>query len=837
MEYKHITLPEEIHSSLDFAPATSRGGENTIPNRDRIQHAEMLNIKFNNAWEISKKQHEERTALSLNAREGSYIEFKSAEGYELMYKSLENINSGIRLLNVRKEETINDKINTYATVYIPSGKENSFLKKLRDYKEKDTNEGKPCNATLINSIEDINIAVLESMWTDNKDLLPTENFDWFEIWIKIDEKLNKEDIKETFFSTLVDLNIEHKNNCLFFPERAVVLVKANKDKLIELLYSSDLLAEFKKGQETAGFICHESNLEQKEWVEDILNRFKLDDKNISVCILDTGVNNGHRLLSELLSNENCLTVDPNWLTSDRKGHGTKMAGVVAYGDMTNIVSNSNHGYIYHTLCSVKILPDNNNNPNPVELWGDITQQAISLAEIKIPDKEKIYCMAVTEDANTNEGVPSSWSGALDTICFGDEKNKRLFIISGGNIRDNNEIWNNYPIGNNRIKIQNPAQSWNALTIGAYTDKIRVSDSRHINFSPLALRGGISPYSTTSILWDKTKPIKPEVTFEGGNLLKINDNLYTSHADLEVLTTSDKILLDQFDTINGTSSATALAANLAAKIAAKYPDLWPESIRGLIVHSAQWTEGMKIQYPMNGTRHNIKDLLRTCGYGVPDEKRALYSKENGFTYISQNEIQPFKKKNSSISCNEMHFFDLPWPKELLESLGEIEVKLKITLSYFIDPSPGEMGWDNKYRYQSCGLRFDINNTNEPEIEFKCRINKKIQEENEDTQTVANDSTRWTIGAQNRNVGSIHSDSITKTAIELASCNLIAIYPIVGWWKLRTNLNKYNKKLRYSLIISLDTPTQDIDIYNVVKTKIETLIPNPIEITIPTNINQL
>ena len=43
----------------------------------------------------------------------------------------------------------------------------------------------------------------------------------------------------------------------------------------------------------------------------------------------------------------------------------------------------------------------------------------------------------------------------------------------------------------------------------------------------------------------------------------------------------------------------------------------------------------------------------------------------------------------------------------------------------------------------------------------------------------------------------------------------------------------KKLRYSLIVSLDTPAENIDLYNAVKTKIETMIKTPIEVKISTN----
>lgn len=34
---------------------------------------------------------------------------------------------------------------------------------------------------------------------------------------------------------------------------------------------------------------------------------------------------------------------------------------------------------------------------------------------------------------------------------------------------------------------------------------------------------------------------------------------------------------------------------------------------------------------------------------------------------------------------MHLHDLPWPSDLLESLGELETRLRVTLSYFVEPS--------------------------------------------------------------------------------------------------------------------------------------------------------
>ena len=57
---------------------------------------------------------------------------------------------------------------------------------------------------------------------------------------------------------------------------------------------------------------------------------------------------------------------------------------------------------------------------------------------------------------------------------------------------------------------------------------------------------------------------------------------------------------------------------------------------------------------------------------------------------------------------MEIHEIPWPKEELLKLGDVKVEMKVTLSYFIEPSPWEVGWKDKYRYPSCGLRFEVNN---------------------------------------------------------------------------------------------------------------------------------
>lgn len=826
--YKHIFITGNVNSEKFKTPQRG-GGESNIPARNRVAHSQKLLAQFETIWQEKAQTQQQRGAEQIATREGTYISFTSAADHDLITKSLEDLRKGIRLLNIKEIPVGENQTQIRATVYVPNGKEGHFISKIQKYQQEETAKGEPKNAPLVNSIEDVSIALLEGLWTDNPQLIPEENTKWCEAWLNVNTKENQEQEQiAQFLTTLENIGIAYKHNSIIFPERAVLLVNANRTQLIELMLQSDLLAEFRAGQEPAGFWVNESNVEQQNWVNDLLGRIELVDSNVKVCLLDSGVNNGHQLLQPLIDDANTLTVDNVWGTDDHEsgaGHGTLMAGVAAYGKMEQVLVSQNQVPLTHRLCSVKILPRPHQNGTPKELWGDITAQAIARAEIQNPNMVLVYCMSVTSTEDVNVGRPSSWSGAVDNLAYGEGENQRLIIVSAGNIRDD-ESWQNYPYSNFISSVQNPAQAWNAVVAGAHTEKVQVTDPNFQNHSLVANEGELSPYSSTSLIWERKWPVKPDVVFEGGNLLKAPDNNITSHEDLELLSTSKSIQIKPFDTVNATSAAAAQASWFAAKVAFEYPNAWAETIRGLMIHSADWNNAMRNQHEKQNNKRDITNLLRTFGFGVPNLDKALYSQESALTFIAQETIQPFSYKEGSSSdteTNEIHFFDLPWPSDLLLEMGQTPVKLRITLSYFIEPGAGEIGWKDKYRYQSHGLRFDVNNIGENEDDFRKRVNKAAREEDEEVNGNAG-SNRWVIGTNNRSSGSIHSDFWEGTAADLATCNHIAVYPVIGWWRERKHLGKVENKTRYSLIISLETPAQDVELYTTVRTMIEV----PIEI---------
>lgn len=453
-------------------------------------------------------------------------------------------------------------------------------------------------------------------------------------------------------------------------------------------------------------------------------------------------------------------------------------------------------------------------------------------------------MAITtpESNDLGNGIPSSWSASIDALLVGvgedfADGRKRLMCISAGNTQvEEIADTDDYLAAVRLHSVENPGQAWNAITVGAYTDKIQIETRAYSDYTPVADRGGVSPFTSSSIVWEKSKwPIKPEVVFEGGNLgHNPNEsflNGYSELEDLDMITTCKDFMTGKsLIATNMTSPATAQAAWMLANIQHNCPQLWPESIRALLIHSAVWTDEMiRTFIPSKPTKNDYRNLIRVCGYGVPDLERAIYSAQNSVNLIIEDELQPFVKKSSgSITSNEMHMHDIPWPTGILKNLGENKVKMRVTLSYYIEPGPGQIGWKDKYRYPSCGLLFDVNNPTESKEEFKKRISKAMRDEDEKS-IVSNDSGRWLIGSQNRNVGSIHSDIWEGTAVDLSQSNYIMIYPTTGWWKLRTNQKKYNNRVRYSLVVSIETPESNVNLYNEITTAIRNKAVVKTEIT--------
>ena len=109
-------------------------------------------------------------------------------------------------------------------------------------------------------------------------------------------------------------------------------------------------------------------------------------------------------------------------------------------------------------------------------------------------------------------------------------------------------------------------------------------------------------------------------------------------------------------------------------------------------------------------------------------------------------------------------------------------------------------------------------NEDVIDFRQRINQRARDEEDDLPYVQGASDdRWLIGMNARHKGSLHSDVWGGPASDLAGLGILGVYPAPGWWKTLVSKNRFDDKVRYSLVVSIKTQQTEVDLYNAVTTE--------------------
>jgi len=827
----HIVLnPKNFSETRPYVYTSIPLEKTPVPPIDRVSHAselrEQVKIISREMAAAIALQEESKSILDR----GIIVEFESFEGIGEAFEE-KSFGGDSELLNIKYE---NNK--TYAAVFIPDGSLKKFENKIKDYfEERRKSDGSAYdNRPLIDTIAGLRKATVKALWTDTVPMPENDNdvFCW-EVWLTV--RGNREKQLKGFKALAETLKIETSGASFNFRERTVFLIRATTKQLEQSLDLLNNIAELRKAKTVASFFTGLDKKEQKEWLDDLQKRttfLQETDKTPFICILDTGINAAHPLFKNALAENDLHTINEAWGKADIVGHGTGIAGLALYGDLTEALETKEQQEIRHLLESSKIINTSEYIPEdierPLDLYANFTKQGVAQVESTKPDRKRIFQMAITTIDSWDKGKPSSWSAAMDMLAAGMDSNndKRLFVIAAGNFNAY-ERGGKFPHANLHEGIRDPGQAWNALTVGAYTEKDTLSDDESIdNSRPTAIHGEISPYTTTSYSW-KEWSLKPDIVMEGGNTAE--NQLGKVQADsLSLLTTNHQFSKKLFTTMWATSASSAIASRFCVQIMNKYPSLRPETIRALVVHSASWTPAMLKQFNCDKQENNKREyirLVRICGFGVPNLTRAMESMQNDFTIIVEDSLQPYKIEDGNRKNNQMKFYSLPFPQEDLIKLGETKVEMRVTLSYFIEPNPSSRG-RSRHSYQSHGLRFSVKYPHENENHFRGRLTKAMQKEDEEYKNDIQDKW-WTLGTKGRTKGSIHSDIWHGSAVELAGCNSIAIYPTSGWWKKQKDKNIVNSIANYSLLISIRTSVE-IDLMTPVELIIKNIIKTDIKV---------
>jgi hypothetical protein len=802
-----FTLPHiditGLHSAGDYQGGGSGRGSSAV--RIREEHGRRLLNELNAS--LAAADAGRPTDDRLPPATGGYVEVELRRGTSP--DILERRRSG---LAPRASKDENDA--RTVALFVPDEARSALAAILQDYMEGPlTGRDNPPNKSTVEPIEAFRQARLETLWTDEADALPQNAQDemWWAVWVARSDEARLEGICQR-----LDVRAAARDRRLYFPEVAVVPVHATRAAIELMLFATGVIVELRRATDNPVFFTDNVRDTQHEWSDDFAERVMWPGTDVpAICIFDTGVTRGHALIEPALAATDAHAIEPDWGTDDHDDHGTAMAGLALHGDLTAPLASQDVRTLAHRLESVKVLPPDGFDPNDPGDYGAITQAAVARPEIAVPERKRVYCMAVTNDSVAGS-KPSIWSSAIDQACAGtmpgddgEAPNRRLFVLSAGNTEPVLEAaqWH----GQDAYPAEDPSQAWNALTIGGYTDLIEITDNGYEGWTPMAGVGGLSPHSRTSVGWMPGRsPFKPELVLEGGNRGVSPSRAHLTNLESLGLLSTGREPARPLVPFAATSAATAQAARMAAQLTAEHPDCWPETIRALMIHSAEYTDHMRAAFTAQPQLRERYAIVRRFGYGVPDFDRANASARDHLALIAQTSIQPFKLDKTR-RFNECHYYPLPMPNRVLEELDNERVQLKITLSYFIDPNPGLSANIDPQRYQSFGLRFDLRRKGELLDNFKRRVNAGERDNPRLAGPRHPDDPYWLLGPDSVSAGSLHSDSWTGPAVDLLGRDTLCIKPVGGWWRDRAAAAEVDQMARYALIVTLKAPRVEVDLY--------------------------
>ena len=416
---KHLFLSKAAQR-IDFK---GRGGGKTeIREVDRRRHAALLHRQLKDVLKYADDLENELPEL-----DGIVLKITTEPGYPLAAQAIQALTtrtgkrSGpvITLLHGIQMEDDEGRPFTRVVLHVPFGGLAYLEEKLRKFAE---GKGKKGNHAFLANINLIAQAALDALWTDAPELLPKDDqLHWWQLWVR----KYPTDIWHRFQRIQESLTLTVKGQPLTLPEHHIVVVQATYAALASSLPLLDCLAEVRGAHPCSLGLTDLSTREQREYVDEALARIRQPPADApAVCLLDTGVNRGHKLLEPLLASTDAHTVFSDGDTSDAyvsqciHGHGTPMAGMAAYGDLRLLTDQTGPWEQHHRLESVRLL--NPTNPHDPENYGSITLQAVSLPEIQNPRRKRVYSLAVTAPG-PDDGRPTAWSAAVDAATYGDEE--------------------------------------------------------------------------------------------------------------------------------------------------------------------------------------------------------------------------------------------------------------------------------------------------------------------------------------------------------------------------------------------------------------------------------
>lgn len=414
-------------------------------------------------------------------------------------------------------------------------------------------------------------------------------------------------------------------------ESALEIYDSSYDELEELLNNFDIIYATCSG---SGAIIRPNpyNLPERDFGFTI-NEDDIDTLPI-IGVIDTGVSNQTPLTPLLINPGEEYDLTGTGLFFDHTDHGT---GVAAFAALGNRLIPEYRGEVESDarILPIKVL-DSSEFP--------ISQKKI-IETIKKAYEEygvKIFTLTIGYGKfplNDNEEI-SAYANALDELTS--ELDILIFIATTNNCHNITDE-SSYPgkLFDTDSNLAPPADSMNNITVGACADNFEeggffrrsllpdfpaiYSRKSHYNFSDNTIFNNINR---------NRHLLKPDILMPGGDYEQTfyqGIKIFDPSCDAALRVLSSDLNVCTYKGL-GTSFAAPLAANYAAKLLKLYPDLDMQTIKALIINSAQRP---KLGEPFGGFPKTM--VNRITGHGIPNKSELLYSDNNQVTIVLKDVI--------------------------------------------------------------------------------------------------------------------------------------------------------------------------------------------------------
>lgn len=554
----------------------------------------------------------------------------------------------------------------------------------------------------------------------------------------------------------------------------------------------------------------------------------------AVCVMDSGVQEGHLLLQPAIDAAASHCFLPGKASTDvgdfvaGGGHGTRVAGAVIYGEE---VAKAGTPKLPYWIQNARVLDENNRMPDEV-FPAEAMRTTVERYHFG-PRTTRIFNHSINAYGYCRLRYMSSWAAEIDALS---NEHDVLVIQSAGNIRpagpmpypgvkDHLDAGRTYPeyLYEPAARVANPGQSLQALTVGSIAyDAFETGDWRSFATGP-DLPSAFSRSGPG--IWNV---IKPEVVEYGGDFIRTNNQPVDVQGGGGIPAACPELVRSTMfppgpatdRDATGTSFATPKVARIAARLQRLLPAEPTLLYRALLVQSAQWpawAEGVLSQLrEPNGqqtqaTRQQLLDdasqIIRCIGFGIPDETRATVNTDHRTTFITSSE--------TPIHAGACHIYQVPIPGALRQQADEYEIRIDVTLSYVAQPRRTRR---NLRRYLSTWVDWVTSKLGEGLNDFRVRAMKEEENAGEPLPgstlpwTLQESSTTGLIRNTRRNSGTVQKDWAIVKSNTLPDHFCIAVRGHQGWSR------DPDTTARYALAVTFEIVGHEISIYDPLRTAV-------------------